>query len=124
MRQQFTFNTTIKKLTTDNIQIMPFLKSITSIQLQQYNYFNASNFAFNSNQGSIVSFSLNISYSVIQNFCLSIVLVHFTNLLKYDLYNATITLPSIINSTSATLNLPATVTRAFGLNQVYGPIFN
>lgn len=118
--QQFTFTIPFSKSATNNIQVMPFLMSVSNIVFQGYSYFNISQFALS---GSTFSFYINVTYSLVQNFCLSVLTCHFTNLKKYPLQNGTFVGPQIINSTS-TANLAAAIKANFGMYSVYGPVYD
>jgi hypothetical protein len=98
----------------------PYLRSISNIQLLGFNYFNLSQFVYSANT---VTFYLNVTYSVVQSFCLSVLFVHFTNLQNYVQYNASYSFGAM-NSSNPQQTLGATIANSFGMLNVYGPIFD
>lgn len=101
---------------------MPYIRSFTSVVITGVNFLNCSKFVV---QGtSLVTFTLNVSFSVVQRFCLSVVLCHWSNLGAQPTLNASITSNLLINSSDPPQNLAAHVSNNFGMNPVYGPVFN
>lgn len=117
-----TFNLTIpfSRSANDNITVMPFLMSVSNVVFQGFSYFNITQFSYN---GNLFTFNLNVTYSLVQNFCLSVLTCHFTNLRKYQLQNASYVGPQVINSTSIN-NLAAAIKSSFGIYSVYGPVYD
>lgn len=101
---------------------MPYLRSITSVAIQGYTYFNATNYVHQ--VGSTVTFTLNVSYSVIQRFCITAMMCHWTNLKAQPLLNASYTKNQMANSSDPLNTFTVQVANKFGLNNVYGPVFN
>ncbi len=120
--QGFTFTTNFNKSGTDNIQIMPFLNAVSSIAISSYNYFNVSGFNYYS--GNTVSFTLNVSYSAITQFCLSVLLCNYTNLKTNSLLNATVAGPFTIDPLVPSSTMAANANNNFWMNPVYGPIYD
>ncbi len=120
--QQFNFTSNFNKSATDTIQINPYLRSITNYVINTYSYFNVTNFLHQT--GSIVTFSITVNYSVVQRFCLSIVLCNMTELKAQTLLNASYTQPATINSVDPANNLGAFVGKNFRMLPVYGPNYN
>ena len=118
--QQFNLSIPFNKSSTDSIQVMPFLMSITNAVYQGFSFFNISQYQLNSNN---FYFTLNVTYSMVQSFCLSVLTCHFTNLKKYSLQNATFFDLQSINSTSAN-TLSAAIKNNFGIYSVYGPVYD
>lgn len=101
---------------------MSYLRSITNIAIQGYNYFNASNYVHQ--VGNIVTFTLSVNYAVIQKFCITAVMCHWTNLKLQPLLNASYTKNRMANSTDPLNTFQIKVDNKFGMNPVYGPIYN
>ena len=118
--QQFSLTIPYNRTTNDNIQVMPFLMSVSNTVFQGFSYFNITQFTYTSN---VFTFVLNVTYSLVQNFCLSVLTCHFTNLKKYQLQNASYISPQIIDSTGIN-NLAAAIKSNFGIYSVYGPVFD
>jgi|688.fasta_scaffold1082023_2 hypothetical protein len=98
---RFNFISNLVKGTTDSIQIVPYIRSITNSQAANLVTFNASLFTMtNSN----VSLFINMAFSNVTSFCLSVVLVHFTKLKGYTQYNASYT-SGVLNSTNPLLTI-------------------
>lgn len=118
--QQFNMTLPYNKSSTDNIQVMPYLMSVSNVVFQGFSFFNITQFA---HSGTSFTFFLNVTYSLVQNFCLSVLTCHFTNLKKYQLQNASYIAPQLINSTSVN-NLAAAIKSNFGIYSVYGPVYD
>jgi hypothetical protein len=98
---RFNFISNLVKGTTDSVQIVPYLRSITNSQAANLVTFNATSFSMtNSN----VSLFINMAYSNVTSFCLSVVLVHFTKLKSYTQYNASYSF-GVLNSTNPLLTI-------------------
>jgi hypothetical protein len=74
---------------------------VTNSIVLGWSYFNLTQF---SQSGTTVRFQTNVTYSVVQAFCLSVVSVHLTNLQGYSNYNASY-VGGVIDSTSQLLSL-------------------
>ena len=98
---KFNFISNLVKGTTDSVQIVPYLRSITNSQAANLVTLNATLFTMtNSN----VSLFINMAYSNVTSFCLSVVLVHFTKLKSYTQYNASYS-SGVLNSTNPLLTI-------------------
>jgi len=118
--QAFTFTSNFNKTNTNNIQVAAYLRSISSAVVLGLNNFNLTQF---SQSGTTVRFQINVAFSVVQAFCLSVVSLHFTNLQNYSNYNASYVW-GVINSSNPLNTLPAVAANSFGTLKVYGPVLD
>ena len=83
------------------------------------NSINVTDFAYQTTNR--VMFDLYVTSSVVQEFCLSVVLLHFTNLKTFPLFNATHATQLPLSSVNPLETLEYAVETSFGLGDVYGP---
>ena len=97
--QSFTLTTTVASNSTTTVDLMLYLRSVTSKGINSYNHFNISNFRIS---GSTISFTLNVRYAVVQKFCISAVACNIGILKQNLLLNASSTPTATVNSSSLT----------------------
>lgn len=108
-QQTFTFTSGFSKANSDNIQMAAYLRSVSNPIVLGSSYFNITQFV---QTGTNVRFLMNISYSVVQAFCLSVLSVHLTNLQGFSGYNASY-VGGKIDSNDQLYSLEAVAGRSF-----------
>ena len=108
-QQTFAFTSGFNKTNSDNIQIAAYMRSISNPIVLGSSYFNLTSFV---QYGTSVRFTMNVSYSVVQAFCLSVLSVHLTNLQGFAGYNASY-VAGIIDSSNQLSTLEAVAGNSF-----------